>query len=547
MTGNVAKVQQKQTIRPILMCLLGFCVLLVSGCTLPQNRTVQNTVNQPPRQIVDSPFVSEQPARSTQPIQPVGYVQEKDVEGDIEAIAEGESNADDTEDDHSNKSTAAVIEALPIPSTEQTTDLDSLVAQALASHPKIVAARQHVAALSYRVPQVTALDDPMFNNTFWPIQDQALQTAGGRVAHQFGLNQKVPWPKKLDARGTIAQREAQVAAAEVAKAEREITEAVRLAYYELWLADQLIAIVKDNEEIVRDLIAVSEARYKSGGSQQDVLLAELEGDKLADQLILLRRQKEQARADLGTLVRHPIHLMPAAYPEINLSEAIPQLELLIAQAEQCNPSLQGLAAEIARDRAKESLACLQNYPDFSLGLGYSIISDDNNVISPVANGRDNINFTLGMTLPIWRDKIDSGIREAAHQRTSTINRREAERDRLRGQLRRQVATAYAATEQLTLFRERLIPRTEQTLEIATADYQGKKTDFTDLVGIYRELLTLQVQVARTKATLASTFAQIDRTVGCGHQLAQQSTMTTLPIHVDELIVCPSTDGDACLR
>ena len=294
----------------------------------------------------------------------------------------------------------------------------------------------------------------------------------------------------------LAQREAQVATAEVAKAELEITEAVRLAYYELWLTDQLIAIVKDNEELVSDLITVSEARYKSGGSQQDVLRAELEGDKLADQLISLRRQKEQARADLGTLVRQPVHLMPTAYTDINMTEAVPQLELLIAAAEQSNPSLQGLAAEIARDRAKESLACLQKYPDLNLGLGYSIISDNSNVISPVANGHDNINFTVGVTLPIWRNKINAGMREATHQRTSTINRREAERDRLQGTLRRQVAAAYAAIEQLELFRERLIPRTEQTLEIAAADYQGEKADFTDLVDIYRELLTYQVQVAR---------------------------------------------------
>jgi cobalt-zinc-cadmium efflux system outer membrane protein len=52
------------------------------------------------------------------------------------------------------------------------------------------------------------------------------------------------------------------------------------------------------------------------------------------------------------------------------------------------------------------------------------------------------------------------------------------------------------------------------LKIATADYQGKKADFTDLIDVYQELLTYQVQVARTKATLASTLAQIDKTVGC---------------------------------
>ncbi|MEL6899210.1 MAG: TolC family protein, partial [Planctomycetota bacterium] len=311
----------------------------------------------------------------------------------------------------------------------------------------------------------------------------------------------------------LAKREAQVAAAEIAKAEREVIESVRLAYYELWLSDRLIAVVNDNKTLVDDLITVSEARYQSGGSQQDVLRAELEGDTLSDHLISLRRQKEQARSDLGTLVRQPVHLMPTAYAEISLPESVPQLEQLISQAEQSSPALRGLAAELARDHAKESLACLQQYPDFNLGLGYSIISDDSNVISPVANGHDNINFTVGVTLPVWRDKINAGMRQAAHQRTSTMHRREALRDRLRGELRRQVAAAFASVQRLQLFRDRLIPRTEQTLQITTAAYQGGKADFTDLVAIYRDLLTLQVQVARTRATLASTLASIERTLG----------------------------------
>jgi outer membrane protein TolC len=394
------------------------------------------------------------------------------------------------------------------------TSLASLISSALATHPSIAAARQKVAAAQHRIPQVTALEDPMVGNTFWPIHDQALQTAGGRIGHQFSLSQKVPWPEKLDARGAVAARDVQIAMAEIHQAEIEIVEAVRLAYYELWLADELIRIVEDNSELVEDLIKVSEARFKTGGSQQDILRAEIEGDRLEEQLIELRRQKEQARADLGALVRQPLHLMPTAVNELGINEAAPQLELLVAEAEACNPTLQGLTAEIARDRAKETLACLQQYPDFQLGLGYSIISDDNNVISPVANGHDNINFSLGVTLPIWRNKINAGVREAAHDRSATTHRREAEQDRLRGALRRQVAAAYASVEQLDLFRNRLIPRTEQTLEIATADYQGKRADFTDLIATYRELLTLRVQVARTQARLASTLAQIERTVGC---------------------------------
>lgn len=451
-----------------------------------------------------------------------GFRIEEEAETEDNAGAD-RSNSDD-EDSKASNAEGVSVDPVELPdvssialakeSVDSKTDLPSLIAQALAVHPRIQAARHRVTALRHRIPQVTALDDPVVGNIFWPIHDQALQTAGGRVGHQFRLTQNVPWPEKLKARGVLAQREAQVAVAEVAKAEREIVEAVRLAYYELWLADRLIVIVEENKELVADLITVAAARYKTGGGQQDVLRAEMESDQLDNQLISLRRQKEQARADLGTLLRQPVHLMPTAIEDLNSSDVVPDLELLIAEAEQCNPSLQGLAAEINRDRAKQTLACLQQYPDFQLGLGYSIISDDQNVISPVANGHDNINFSIGVSLPIWRDKINGGVRQAMHDRNSTAYLREAERDRLRGQLRRQIAAADASSEQLELFRDRLIPKTEQTLEISMADYQGKKADFTDLIETYRELLSYQVQVARSQATLAGTLARIEKTVGC---------------------------------
>ena len=489
---------------------------IVSKPALPPSNSYASMGSRPSEAAVQEISVHGPAVKKTTDARLVGFgLDQDDSESeDRDAVESSEqSNNDDSEGDQSAVDTeiifAGFLEGVEVESTEPGTSvtLDELIATAVASHPSIAAARQKVAAASNRIPQARALEDPIVGNTFWPIHDQALQTAGGRIGHQFSLSQKVPWPEKLDARGQVACREVQVARAVVARRETEIIEAVRLAYYELWLAAELVRIVDDNTELVEDLITVSEARYKTGGSQQDVLRAELEGDRLAEQLIALRRQREQARADLGALVRMPMNYMPVAADELNVDELAPQIEQLVAQAEQCNPTLQGLAAEIARDRAKESLACLQQYPDFQLGLGYSIVSDDHDVLSPVANGHDNINFSIGVTLPIWRDKINAGISEAAHNRSSTTLLREAERDRLHGTLRRQVAAAYAAIEQLELLRTRLIPRTEQTLTISTADYQNKKADFTDLVATYRELLALQVQVARTKATLASTLAQ----------------------------------------
>ncbi|QDV23350.1 TolC family protein [Aureliella helgolandensis] len=392
--------------------------------------------------------------------------------------------------------------------------VDYFVSLALSGHPKLRAAQQRVAAATNVAPQVSALPDPVFNNTFWPIHDQALQTAGGRVSHQFGLSQGVPWPEKRRTRAAIANQEAQMAQAEVDRIEREITEAVRLAYYEVWYATRAIAILEETRELIDDLTQVAEARYRSGGTQQDVLRAQLEADRLEDQTITLRKQKQQAQADLATLLQQPTTLMPEASEELGITNTPEHLDELLALAEQCSPELRAIAWEIQRDRQKQKLADLQQFPDLQIGLNYSIISDNSSAISPVANGHDNIGITLGTTLPIWRDKINAGVREAAHRTSSSTERLEAERDAIRGKLRRLVVQADALIQQQDIYKQRIIPRTEDTLKLSIADYRGKRTDFFTLIETYRELLMLETQLARFEATLAGTLAQIERTVGC---------------------------------
>ena len=83
----------------------------------------------------------------------------------------------------------------PDESSENAQSVDYFIGLALAQHPSIQAARQRVSAEANRIPQVRALPDPKFNNTFWPIHDQAcrLRPAGLGIRclyHRSSLGQK---------------------------------------------------------------------------------------------------------------------------------------------------------------------------------------------------------------------------------------------------------------------------------------------------------------------------------------------------------------------
>ncbi|MDZ4849620.1 MAG: TolC family protein [Pirellulaceae bacterium] len=426
------------------------------------------------------------------------------------ASADGSRDVDDESRDVRDQTNAS--EDAPM-NVYHVLAVETCVQIAIESHPKITAAQARVVAARSRIPQVKALPDPMLDNMFWPIQSNSLQTAGGRMQDQFSLTQQVPWPEKLRARAEIACREMQIAQAEVESLEREIAETVRLAYYEIWYADRGTNIVRENQKLVANLIKTAEARYKTGGSQQDVLNAEIERERLQQQLLEFSRERAIAETELATYLQQPQSLNIQTEAELPLKDLPKQLDILIATAEQCNPELRGLAMQIQRDIQKQRLAYLQRYPDLQFGTQYGFMSRGG-ALSPVADGNDMISFSVGVTLPVWRDKIRGGIDEAFAMRTNSAQLRQSEQLTIEGRLRRLLAEIDSLDQQRILYADRILPRSEQALNIAMSEYTVNKTTFVQLTENYQELLLFQLQIARLDATLASRLAQLQRTVGC---------------------------------
>ncbi len=395
--------------------------------------------------------------------------------------------------------------------------IEAYVSMAMQANPRLNALRHRVASLANRVPQARALPDPMMQETFWPFNGNALETAGGRAANQIGISQQIPWPDKRRAKAAIACREVQIAEAELREATQEVAESVRLACIDIWFAEEALGVVDEFVDVVQQLNEVSEARYRSAtktSGQQDVLRARIEADRLDDRRVQLQRQKQVAQADLSALLHRPVERSPEVENSYGRQSLDIQLDELIGMAGTCNPSLAGLIAQIARDREKSRLACLQQYPDFQLGANWLMISD-NNALSPVATGNDNFGFTLGVTLPIWRQKIRAGVAEASHQTQSSVGLLESEKDSVAGKMRRLVTQFDTFAEQLDILQDRIIPRTEDALEIALADYVGNRTDFSSVSDLYEERLLLELQRLALSRSQQAALIQLETLVGCG--------------------------------
>ncbi|MEW4567985.1 TolC family protein [Tautonia sp. JC769] len=391
--------------------------------------------------------------------------------------------------------------------------VDDLIRFALAENRAVQAAYFNVKALEHRIPQVTALDDPVVSNTIYPSGSNGLQTASGYIPWNLLIAQQFPWFGTLALRGLAAENDVRVAVAELVTAQLDVVEAVKRAYADLHANEQSARILEQNRDLVEDFIEIARIQYESGQtSQQDVLSAEVALADLDREFVGIRQGIESARADLAELM----HVTPEAplqtTLELPIGDVPEQIDRLYRLAVASRPELKGRLAAVARDAAAVELARKRSAPNVTLGFNYGMVSEEN-ALSAMANGNDNLGLFVGFNLPIYRSKIDGAIREAQARAVADARLYDAERDGIYRELKDLLSRARAQRETLDLFQQSILPRARDALDIAVADYQAGRVDFLTLISAWREVLQIDLQVARFEAELSKSLASLERAVG----------------------------------
>ena len=131
--------------------------------------------------------------------------------------------------------------------------VDVFIRRALAENRTVQAAYHNVQSLKHRIPQVTALDDPVASNTVFPIPSVAPQYfLMGYNPYNLTLAQQFPWFGTLRLRGEVAERDVQIALAELAAAQLDTVANVKRAYYSLYASQKTEEILTENRKILED-------------------------------------------------------------------------------------------------------------------------------------------------------------------------------------------------------------------------------------------------------------------------------------------------------
>jgi cobalt-zinc-cadmium efflux system outer membrane protein len=403
--------------------------------------------------------------------------------------------------------------------------LSDLITDALERNPDLLAAIETAHSRIHRIPQATALNDPMLMTRTLP---EPTRTAEGDMVFVLGVTQELPVPQKLDRRGRAALEEARMAIQEVEQVRLRVIGDVKRAWFRLYVIERTISITEENRELLRGLIDVIRGELTAGRRpQQDLLRAQVEHSNLENELIQLRQERVSTTAALNALRDYPPDATVTAPEEFETREVVAHLDRLLEQALAVNPELAALSRQIARDEHALELARLEYWPNFTVGFEWMLMEKRRAFVPPVdpmtgmrppfdrmsEKGTDSWAIMAGLNLPVWIDRIEAGIRESRHRLSATRQQYAGARTRVFFRVQDALARVRAQRDLVELFRTTILPEAQQAYELSWAGYTVGASDFQFVIDNWQKWLAFRVQYHRALSELERSIADLEEAVG----------------------------------
>ena len=362
-----------------------------------------------------------------------------------------------------------------LPKLETNTPLHDFLLFAMLNQPQVEAAYYDWASSVQRITVERSLPDPRL--TFQSdITDMVMSLMPG-------LMMDFPGPGKLKAAANVATAESEARYFAFEWSVLQTAFVLKRAYYQLHFLDAKVGVNRETLRLVEQIEKLARTQNEVGKvTLQDVLRAQIEQERLTTEIANLDDSRNpllaQFKAALGLKEENAAPPVPQKFESTPLDLTS---DKLFATALERNPRLKAMEAEVRRADASLRLAFKARVPDFSLGIEADVKA------SPIF-----VTPQIGITLPMWRDKIAAQIAEAQAAKRASEARLSAEQILLAVEFAEKSFMFREASRNLELLTERLLPKARQSLDVAQSGYVSGKVDFLNLLDAERTLLGFQL-------------------------------------------------------
>jgi outer membrane protein TolC len=375
-------------------------------------------------------------------------------------------------------------------------------------NPRLEAARQMAAAAAARVDPARTLQDPQVQ---FGLMNRNLPGFG--LQDPLGMNQvqvmqMLPIAGQLGLAGRVAAAQAGAAASRAAELTWELRARGAMAFYELYQVDRSIEVAVATQALLRDIGTTARTMYSVGeGRQADVLRAQIEVDRMTEEIARMRAMRGAAAARLNALLDQPSNtpvpspILPAFPADLAVADSLERMAL------DGRPMLAAGALEVEAARAAQQRARREIWPDLQLGVIYGQ--------RPMAMGTERmISLMAGFSVPIWAGRRQFKMRdEASAMRLAAEAELAAMRADTRGRLGELLASIRRSRDLRALYQGTIMPQALATVSSTLSAYRVGDVDLPMLLDAQMTVNRYRQQVFQLEAEEGAALAELEMLLG----------------------------------
>ena len=337
-----------------------------------------------------------------------------------------------------------------------------------------------------------------------PNPDLAFETTQD-VPHQT-LSLDVPFePWKRSQRIGVAQEQLKLADVEDAAALQALRRGVRMAFYGLLASDEAVSLATGMGAVATRVREVAQARFEEGAAPRlDVMQAELGLRRAQADLELARSARTSAQAELNALLNRPPAQPLAVAGDAGDEAPLPPVEEALARAAAANPELLTAARELAIEERRLGLLKAERFPTpvFSVGALFD------------APGEFDVGYRAGLSLavPLF-DRNQGQIAGSLAKGEQARFRRDALRRSVEARAFAAHARAVAQHDQVTAYRETLVPTATTIESLAEEGYRLGRNPVLTVLDAQRTLRDVKSEYLAALLAFQSALADLEDVLG----------------------------------
>jgi len=377
--------------------------------------------------------------------------------------------------------------------------IERLAAEAETNHPAVRAAYARAEAARWNAVGVRQWEDPMARFGYMGADREKRGDDGDLI---FGFDQKLPLFGKPQQARRVAEAEAATEQHQAMFRAHQLRREITAQVVKLALAERLVELSALDVAWLDTIVATTEEKYRNAtGTQFDTLQAQNERARRGNMLRTAQTNVWYERVALNRIMARPLD---SAWPSFQLpgvADELPPASELVHHALELAPQLQVMGSGVHQAEASVEQAKRQRLPDVAAGAELRQYSGS-------GEAREGT-LMLSLSLP-WgnRSRYRADVRrEESKLEAARLDLADMQLG-ISDEISKLSAQIDSARREALIYRDDILPRSEQALAMAHATWTANRGMFRDVLDARRMLVEAQMSYARALAEQYSMIAEL---------------------------------------